>query len=242
VVRLLETEHYAPGFRPLIRLLITLSLVYAAFRIWQPVSRPSFSYTYILYLAFNIFFMVVSLFIFSALWFRPVPRIKKIIILGSYLLVAGHLFSIWFKDDFYFLNTVLAEIALFYTIIFLQYRRVHEERLRYKLHMLAEQQKRQNLVVLDEMKTRFFSHISHEFRTPLTLMEAALNRLEETVAKPPAGKYLANLRRQAGRLRELLDQLMDISRLQARALKPQIQSGDLKTFVAMVCENFRTPA
>jgi len=236
VVKLLDTSRYAPQLDKFIRLVLFTGLGYALWKIFQMVLWPEFPRSYLFYVVFHVLFMAASLFIFTALWFKPVPRIKKIIILGSYLLVAGHLFSMLLRNDFYFLDTVLVEIGLFFTIILMQYKRVHEERIRYKLNMLAEQQKRENLQALDEMKSKFFSHISHEFRTPLTLIHASLNRMEENF--PGGLRHIRAIRRHAGRLMELVDQLLDLTKLQSRSMRPQIRKSNLNYTVRLGCESF----
>jgi len=237
VVHLLETSRYAPRLDKTVRVVLIAGWTYAAWKAFQMLLWPGFPWSYPVYAVFHVLFMAASLFIFTALWFRPVPRIKKIIILGSYLLVAGHLFSMVLRNDFYFLNTVLVEIGLFFTIILMQYKRVHEERIRYKLNMLVEQQKRENLQALDEMKSKFFSHISHEFRTPLTLIHASLNRMEEANAHG-LSRHIRAVRRHAGRLLELVDQLLDLTKLQSRAMRPQIRQGNLNRTVRLICESF----
>ncbi len=237
VVQLLETSRYAPRLDKWVRRVLATGLFYSAWKLFQMILWPEFPGSYPLYIVFHGLFMAASFFIFTGLWFKPVPRIKKVVILGSYLLIAGHLFSMLLRNDFYFLNTVLGEIALFYTIIFLQYRRVHEERFHYKLHMMAEQQKRENLMILNEMKSKFFSHISHEFRTPLTLIHASLNRMEkENTAR--FSRHIRSVRRHAGRLLELVDQLLDLTKLQSHVMRPQIRKSNLNHTVHLICESF----
>ena len=70
---------------------------------------------------------------------------------------------------------------------------------------------------LDQLKSRFFTNISHEFRTPLTLLQGLLQRLER---EPEAGDAatFAMMTRNARRLGQLIDQLLDLSRLEAGAL------------------------
>ncbi len=237
VVQLLETSRYAPRLDKLIRWVLATGLFYGAWKLFQMILWPEFPGSYPLYIVFHGLFMAVSFFIFTGLWFKPVPRIKKVVILGSYLLIAGHLFSMLFRNDFYFLNTVLAEIGLFYAVILMQYKRIHEERVRYKLHLLAEQQKRENLQALDQMKSKFFSHISHEFRTPLTLIYASLNRIEEKIP-PGDSHHIHAIRRHGGRLLELVDQLLDLTKLQSRAMRPHIRKANLHRFARLICENF----
>ncbi len=238
-VRILETEKYAPELRTLVKFVINMTLVYAGIKIFQMTLRPNFTGQFSLYLLFNMLFMGLSLLTFTIMWFKPIPRIKKIIILGSYLLIAGHLISIVWKNDFYFLNTVFAEIALFFTVVLLRHKQIYEERVRYKFNLEVAQHQRENLQILDEMKSRFFSHISHEFRTPLTLINASLNQIEKEISTSGnLKKHIKRIRHHSERLLELVNQLLDISKLQSHALKPQISQGNLKQLIAMLCDSF----
>ncbi|HMB93894.1 MAG TPA: two-component regulator propeller domain-containing protein [Rhodothermales bacterium] len=75
------------------------------------------------------------------------------------------------------------------------------------------------LAELDAAKSHFFANISHEFRTPLTLILGAADQLDETQAGP--------VRRNARRLLHLIDQLLDLSKLEAGKLTLDPQPGDL---------------
>ena len=72
---------------------------------------------------------------------------------------------------------------------------------------------------VDEMKSRFFANISHEFRTPLTLIFGPAKDIEEK-CKDNAAKHSAGIiKRNAGRLYALVNQLLDISKLEAGKMK-----------------------
>ncbi|WP_310394983.1 7TM diverse intracellular signaling domain-containing protein [Hymenobacter sp.] len=86
---------------------------------------------------------------------------------------------------------------------------------------------------LDELKTRFFTNISHELRTPLTLILGPLDEL--LTGTPPAPAALAAqhalMHRHAARLLELINQLLDIARLEAGQLRLHARPTDLPAFV-----------
>ena len=86
------------------------------------------------------------------------------------------------------------------------------------------------LAELDRAKTAFFSNVSHEFRTPLTLMIAPL---EELLAKPEAevsahGRALATVvHRNSARLLKLVNTLLDFSRIEAGRVEAVYEPTDL---------------
>jgi signal transduction histidine kinase/DNA-binding response OmpR family regulator len=87
----------------------------------------------------------------------------------------------------------------------------------------------------DELKTRFLAHISHEFRTPLTLTFGPLDDFldGEYASVEEARPHIARARRNGGRLLRLINQLLDLSRLGAGAfrLSPAPQPRDLAEHV-----------
>jgi signal transduction histidine kinase len=95
------------------------------------------------------------------------------------------------------------------------------------------------LAELDRAKTAFFSNVSHEFRTPLTLMlgptEDALSAAEPRME----GEQLAMLHRNELRLLKLVNTLLDFSRVEASSIQPQLALTDLTKLTADFSHAFR---
>ncbi len=108
-----------------------------------------------------------------------------------------------------------------------------------------ERKRAQALAEIDQAKTAFFTNISHEFRTPLTLM---LSPLEETIARAEAGKQfgpedkaqLDFVQRNGMRLLKLVNTLLDFSRIEAGRAKAVYQPTDLAEFTAELASVFRS--
>jgi len=102
-----------------------------------------------------------------------------------------------------------------------------------------ERQRAEALAELDRAKTTFFSNVSHEFRTPLTLM---LGPLEEVLAreqlKPEGREQLATVRRNGLRLLKLVNTLLDFSRIEAGRVQASYQPTDLATFTKEIASAF----
>jgi signal transduction histidine kinase len=93
---------------------------------------------------------------------------------------------------------------------------------------------------LDQLKTQFFSNISHEFRTPLTLI---LGPLEDALAqsgKALKGEELATVHRNALRLLRLVNTLLDFVRIEPGSLKLSFEPTDLSTLTADLANSFRS--
>ncbi|GMT96066.1 hypothetical protein KH5H1_01850 [Corallococcus caeni] len=104
-----------------------------------------------------------------------------------------------------------------------------------------ERQRAEALAELDRAKTAFFHNISHEFRTPLTLM---LGPLEDVLAQVPvtegARKDLELVHRNAGRLLRLVNTLLDFSRLEAGRIDSRFEPTDLAAFTRDLTGHFRS--
>ncbi|MEM8528430.1 MAG: tetratricopeptide repeat-containing sensor histidine kinase, partial [Bacteroidota bacterium] len=95
---------------------------------------------------------------------------------------------------------------------------------------------------LDLLKTNFFTNISHEFRTPLTLILSPLQNLlkQETSAKKK--EALTVIHRNATILTELTNQLLDLSKLEAGELHLKSTKGEFSAFIRVVCASFESLA
>ncbi len=93
----------------------------------------------------------------------------------------------------------------------------------------------------DRQKSRFFANVSHEFRTPLTLI---LGPLEKRLAQePPLGSRdnqdLELMRKNAKRLLNLINQLLDLAKLEAGKMRLNVDIGDLGAFFQGIAVSFR---
>ncbi len=92
---------------------------------------------------------------------------------------------------------------------------------------------------LDAAKTAFFSNVSHEFRTPLTLM---LGPLEDAIREdvPLAGDQLRRVHRNSARLLRLVNSLLDFSRLEAGRVRAQFEPTALGEMTAGLAGAFQS--
>jgi PAS domain S-box-containing protein len=95
----------------------------------------------------------------------------------------------------------------------------------------------------DERKTQFFANMSHELRTPLTLILAALEKLFEESDLPRAVREeLGMLARNARTLRKHVDDLLDLSKLDARKVVLTYSAVDVETIVRQTVAQFESLA
>lgn len=154
-------------------------------------------------------------------------------------------FRTWWAYTFYL---ILFMSAIFATI------RYRERRIRQRTRQLEEvvanrtrevrKQKDQlaeqaeDLKALDKVKTRFFANISHEFRTPLTLIMGPVGQLKEEILEETAQQKLSIVERNSQRLHRLINQLLDLSRLEEDRLALTAAPGNIVEYVTGLVMGF----
>ncbi len=105
----------------------------------------------------------------------------------------------------------------------------------------AERQRAEALAAIDRAKTAFFSNVSHEFRTPLTLM---LGPLEDALAEPGQTRAqherIEIAHRNSQRLLRLVNSLLDFSRVEAGRAEATFRPTDLASLTAELASSFRS--
>ena len=101
------------------------------------------------------------------------------------------------------------------------------------------ERKNVKIMEMDQMKTRFFSNVSHEFRTPLTLI---IGPLEDFLLDKELASYkkdtLEMMHRNALRLLGLVNQLLDLSKIDAGSMKLSIMHYDLNKVLRLISRSF----
>ncbi|WP_353931313.1 response regulator [Okeanomitos corallinicola TIOX110] len=152
-----------------------------------------------------------------------VPLLRDGKCIGSITLREGDKIRKWLPSEIELAKAVAAQAAI----------AVQQSRLYQTTREQAER-----LLQLDRQKTEFFQNISHEFRTPITLiqgpLESAVNN-KEGLSDSQCVIALRNSRR----LLRLVNQLLDLQRLDAGRMQPSFHPCDLVEFVTQIVESFR---
>ena len=95
------------------------------------------------------------------------------------------------------------------------------------------------LAELDRAKTAFLTNVSHEFRTPLTLLLGPLDdALSDSSVDSAVGHQLGIARRNAGRLQRLVDSLLDFSRIEAGRATAKLLCTDVGALTSDIASSF----
>lgn len=131
---------------------------------------------------------------------------------------------------------VLYGFLLFCSLIIT--RRLIQQREKIKFAFEQERREIQRAHQLDMMKVKFFTNVSHEFRTPLTLILTPIERLiSKTTDKEQASQFQL-IQRNAKRLLNLVNQLLDFKKLEVHEIKFNPSKGDIVEFTRETVMSF----
>lgn len=135
---------------------------------------------------------------------------------------------------------LLYTAAFFWILDLARKNIVRQERVKGELRLKAMEAEK--LQEIDKLKTRFFANISHEFRTPLTLMLGPVQQLREGAFEGDINQQYEKILRNGNKLLELINQLLDLSKLEARGLRLQAAQEDLVAYLKLTYASFNTLA
>jgi two-component sensor histidine kinase len=93
---------------------------------------------------------------------------------------------------------------------------------------------------METVRSKFFTNITHEFRTPLTVILGLANQLsEKTGTDQESSASLQTIIRQGDHLLSLVNQLLNISKVRSSIEEPNWRTGDIVAFIRMIVENFQ---
>lgn len=125
------------------------------------------------------------------------------------------------------------------TVLFIRYR---IRRLQQQSQLKLREQESEQLKQLDAVKTRFFANITHELRTPLTLILTPLEQVLNDTINSPYHSRLSLIYRNADRLLRLINELLDLAKLEAGNLTINPTPADLPEFLYRLVAGFRDEA
>lgn len=132
----------------------------------------------------------------------------------------------WYNTWWAWLLYIVAATALV-----LYFAHNANERLRLHQQMEVERQ-------LNKFRIDFFTHIAHEFRTPLAIMQNAVDKLNADDRAKPLGKMVRTVSKGMMRLSKLVDQLMDFRKMSTGNMRLMVGYGDIVGFVRDVYLDF----
>jgi signal transduction histidine kinase/DNA-binding response OmpR family regulator len=129
--------------------------------------------------------------------------------------------------------------AIILLIGLLAYRKYLIQRISLKLSLENERKEVENIREMERMKSRFFANISHEFRTPLALIFGPVNDvIQKEKISEKSQKNLQYVKKSVESLQHLVNQLLDLSKLESGTVKLEVCPGNLNEFISRILASF----
>lgn len=128
------------------------------------------------------------------------------------------------------------------SLIFLYIRKISLFRISMKNQLHIEQVEREKQEEINQSKMQFFTNISHEIRTPLTMLLAPLEKLVNSDLSETQKKYLNYVYRNTKRLERMVNQLLELQKIENVQLKLQARKIELVSFLKEVILLFEETA
>ncbi len=158
----------------------------------------------------------------DGIWNKTPKRLK--------IVIRPILWKTWWAMTLY---TVLIIITIYFLI------RIRTDRINIKNQLAMERLARERENELIESKTQFFTDISHEFRTPLSLISMPLENLIAMEDLPSTVKGRLNtIQANSDKMMKLVNELMDFNKMESAKLKLHIQEGELVRYVTGIAAVF----
>ncbi len=128
-------------------------------------------------------------------------------------------------------------IAFLAGILFLA-RQITVDRAHMRFEVQQQRKESERMHALDMMKTKFFTNVSHEFRTPLSLIISPLDKIIKNTSDPEQKKQLHLVHRNAKRLLNLVNQLLDFRKMEVQEFRLHPVAGDIIKFIKDISFTF----
>ena len=255
----LDLKTLLPGWRWVFRFLIWLAvplLLIDAGILWS--SNFSLSRADKLSVLYIVAFVIVT---YSFLWPLYKTRDKRGIFIilgmlamgGGFLMTAIHRFSGAGFTLRYFQIGTFIEVTIFSLGLAYRSNQVQRERHQatFELEKNRIQKEKQEVEArqlreLNDLKTQFYTNVTHEFRTPLTVILGMTEQLSDATATPLDRKKLSQglelIQRNSGQLLRLINQLLNFAKVNSESMTLELIQGDIVRYLQYLTESFYSMA
>jgi signal transduction histidine kinase/DNA-binding response OmpR family regulator len=253
----IHTKHNQPRFDSALQVVTIISLTYVVLELLPVTILNNEAYpSSILWIVMRVMFLLFGLTCLFVWVTQSTHTLKKYLIVGTTAMLIGGMLGMLFyfypgyiqslgypfnQQIIYFRMGILIEVLFF--SLGLGYKQKLEEiiLLRMEAKLQQEHSSLVNLMELDQFKSRFFADISHEFRTPLTLILGALQSIRSKT-NGLLESEVHSIQKNSHTLLQLVNQLLDLSRLEAGKMEIKVGPVHLTNFLRALAQSFMSMA
>jgi signal transduction histidine kinase/ligand-binding sensor domain-containing protein/DNA-binding response OmpR family regulator len=140
----------------------------------------------------------------------------------------------WWRTIYAYLIYLLSAAGI---LFYVRYRGI--KNIKQKLAIEEEKREIERLHELDAMKINFLTNLSHEFRTPISLIMGPVEKLMSIPLDENISKEVSVIKRNARRLLNLVNQLLDFRKLEEQELRLNLSEDDLVSFIRDAADSFQ---
>ncbi|HEY5326437.1 MAG TPA: hybrid sensor histidine kinase/response regulator transcription factor, partial [Mucilaginibacter sp.] len=140
----------------------------------------------------------------------------------------------WWRTVYAYLIYILSSAGI---LFYIRYRAIKE--IKRKLAIEEEKREAQRMHELDMLKINFLTNLSHEFRTPISLILAPVEKLMSIPTEENISREVSVIKRNARRLLNLVNQLLDFRKMEGQELRLNLSRGDLVAFIRDAANSFQ---
>ncbi|MBL0684544.1 response regulator [Aquimarina mytili] len=220
-----DYKEFAKAYTTIVYICIGLAILVNTIIIFDPF-YPYISSLLRFTVSFSLFFIIFSV---TYMFFKKKVTHTSIVFIGILLLLIGYMLIVITRMD---QNAVLPLIAL-ETVLFISVISYLD------LQKFKKALESDKLKKINEFQRNFFTNITHEFRTPLTLMSVPIQeKLENQSLSEEDRTDFEMIQRNNQRLLGLVDQLLDVSKVESGIHTLQVQKEDVLGFLHVLAHSF----
>lgn len=147
----------------------------------------------------------------------------------------------FWRSTYAYIFYVIAIIALLFYLRYSAIRKIKRKMALEQIKIRAEQERKEaeRIHELDLLKIKFLTNLSHEFRTPISLILGPAEKLLAEQNNEPWSGQLQMIKRNARRLLNLVNQLLDFRKMEEQELTLYATEGELVSFIQETCDSFK---
>ena len=245
---------FVPGWNRLLNIMILLNAAWVAVRLVAEVVDPVWhAQNHPILAAFtrNYWVLMVIATVAAAIKCYPHrPRsVGRYLVINVVLVVAAMLRLLYVNEviNIPITQDYLIFIAAIQQVSFAlslgdQIRSTNRERENAENEVRQQQEQAEKLAAIDQAKTRLYANLTHEFRTPLTVIQGLSDNLQNEEEPVRLKEKLGYIQRSGQQLLTLVNQMLDLAKAESGELSLKVVQGDLPQYLSFVTESFQALA